>query len=185
MGFTFCAPAYTLCGCSRVVSPQEMHAFCCYGAFVGQNVWLSDNSSSGSRFPAVISEYAPCTCEGGHYSGRWFVQITAPDPSLHCRPKVRAAQHLLSEKGSILDVPREMSACMAEGRYTDLVKLYRKAQATYSSSILGQVRASMLLFSNRNAQPLLRVPYTEIVMCYMIDLHLLLVHPSFSGSERG
>ncbi|CAM9159942.1 unnamed protein product [Pylaiella littoralis] len=53
---------------------------------------------------------------------------------------VRAAQHLLSEKGSILDIPREMSACMADGRYMDLVKLYRKAHTTYSSSILSKVR---------------------------------------------
>ncbi|CAN0530214.1 unnamed protein product, partial [Ectocarpus sp. 12 AP-2014] len=50
------------------------------------------------------------------------------------------AQHLLSEKGSILDIPREMSACMADGRYMELVKLYRKAHTTYSSSILSKVR---------------------------------------------
>ncbi|CAM9387937.1 unnamed protein product, partial [Ectocarpus sp. 13 AM-2016] len=54
--------------------------------------------------------------------------------------QVRAAQHLLSEKGSILDIPREMSACMTDGRYMELVKLYRKAHTTYSSSILGKVR---------------------------------------------
>lgn len=54
--------------------------------------------------------------------------------------QVRAAQHLLSEKGSILDIPREMSACMADGKYMELVKLYRKAHTTYSSSILSQVR---------------------------------------------
>lgn len=54
--------------------------------------------------------------------------------------QVRAAQHLLSEKGSILDIPREMSACMADGKYLELVKLYRKAHTTYSSSILSQVR---------------------------------------------
>lgn len=53
--------------------------------------------------------------------------------------QVRAAQHLLSEKGAILDIPREMSACMADGRYMELVKLYRKAHTTYSSSILSQV----------------------------------------------
>lgn len=53
--------------------------------------------------------------------------------------QVRAAQHLLSEKGSILDIPREMSACMADGKYMELVKLYRKAHTTYSSSILSQV----------------------------------------------
>ncbi|CAM9962670.1 unnamed protein product [Scytosiphon promiscuus] len=54
--------------------------------------------------------------------------------------QVRAAQHLLSEKGSILDIPREMSACMADGRYVELVKLYRKAHTSYSSSILSKVR---------------------------------------------
>lgn len=30
---------------------------------------------------------------------------------------------------------------MAEGRYSELVKLYRKAHTTYSSSILSQVRS--------------------------------------------
>ncbi|CAM9110838.1 unnamed protein product [Choristocarpus tenellus] len=54
--------------------------------------------------------------------------------------QVRAAQHLLTEQGSILDIPKEMSTCMVEGRYTDLVKLYKKAHTTYSSSILSQVR---------------------------------------------
>eukprot|EP00903_Cladosiphon_okamuranus_P012285 g11521.t1 len=57
--------------------------------------------------------------------------------------QVRAAQHLLSEKGSILDIPREMSACMADGRYMELVKLYRKAHTSYSSSILSKVRTSV------------------------------------------
>lgn len=61
-------------------------------------------------------------------------------PPLALFSQVRAAQHLLSEKGSILDIPREMSACMADGRYMDLVKLYRKAHTTYSSSILSKVR---------------------------------------------
>lgn len=64
-----------------------------------------------------------------------LLSMAAPRPVL----QVRAAQHLLSEKGSILDIPREMSACMADGKYMDLVKLYRKAHTTYSSSILSKV----------------------------------------------
>ena len=64
--------------------------------------------------------------------------LSSAGPRLTCQ--VRAAQHLLSEKGSILDIPREMSACMADGRYMELVKLYRKAHTTYSSSILSKVR---------------------------------------------
>lgn len=66
-------------------------------------------------------------------------------PPLSLFSQVRAAQHLLSEKGSILDIPREMSACMADGRYMDLVKLYRKAHTTYSSSILSKVRLLPLM----------------------------------------
>lgn len=34
---------------------------------------------------------------------------------------------------------------MADGRYKDLVKLYRRAQTTYSSSILGQVTPGVIV----------------------------------------
>lgn len=78
-----------------------------------------------------------CTGEIVHCRGFWVHLLSIADPHLACQ--VRAAQHLLSEKGSILDIPREMSACMADGRYMELVKLYRKAHTTYSSSILSKV----------------------------------------------
>ncbi|CAM9426341.1 unnamed protein product, partial [Phaeothamnion confervicola] len=54
--------------------------------------------------------------------------------------QVRAAQHLLKEKGAVLDIPSEMRTCLREGRYRDLVTLYNKASFRNRSRILQQVR---------------------------------------------
>jgi hypothetical protein len=52
--------------------------------------------------------------------------------------QVKAAQHLLKEKGDVLRMPAEMRSALKERQWAQLVQLYRRAQSSLAGSMLRQ-----------------------------------------------